>query len=103
MTRDLDAAEFGGGEYAAFHPARHREPGDAHRTVLPDPGLAHGTNPASAQMAGKRWSGGLAANGDIDLDDFGPRPRRMRAELAACMITYPSTHGPEETVKRGSA
>ncbi|MFO1106830.1 MAG: aminomethyl-transferring glycine dehydrogenase [Amaricoccus sp.] len=91
------------GEYAGLLTIRawHRSRGDAHRTVCLIPVSAHGTNPASAQMAGmKVVPVASAANGDIDLADFRAKAEAHAAELAACMITYPSTHGVfEETVR----
>ena len=90
------------GEYAGlltiaeYHAAR----GEGHRNVCLIPTSAHGTNPASAQMVG--WQ--VVAvnsddNGDIDLEDFRTKAQQYAAELAGCMITYPSTHGVfEETV-----
>ncbi|MDG4647953.1 aminomethyl-transferring glycine dehydrogenase [Roseibacterium sp. SDUM158017] len=90
------------GEYAglltiaAYHAAR----GEAHRRVCLIPVSAHGTNPASAHMAGMEVVVVKAAeNGDIDLDDFRAKAEAAGERLAACMITYPSTHGVfEETV-----
>ena len=91
------------GEYAglltiqAYHKAR----GEGHRTVCLIPTSAHGTNPASAQMAGMQVVVvNSAPNGDVDLDDFRQKAAAAGANLAACMITYPSTHGVfEETVR----
>ena len=91
------------GEYAglitirAYHAAR----GEGHRNVCLIPTSAHGTNPASAQMAGmKVVVVGVAENGDIDLADFRRKAEQHSASLAACMITYPSTHGVFETTVR---
>jgi glycine dehydrogenase len=91
------------GEYAglltirAFHIAK----GDAHRDVCLIPTSAHGTNPASAQMVGMKVVVVAAAeNGDVDVEDFRRKAEQYSANLAACMITYPSTHGVfEETVR----
>ena len=91
------------GEYAglltivAYHKAR----GDGHRDVCLIPVSAHGTNPASAQMAGlKVVVVKSSGNGDIDVADFRAKAEAAGDNLAACMITYPSTHGVfEETVK----
>jgi glycine dehydrogenase len=91
------------GEYAglltiqAYHSAR----GDHDRTVCLIPVSAHGTNPASAQMAGMQVVVVKSApNGDVDLDDFRDKAAAAGSKLAACMITYPSTHGVfEETVR----
>ncbi|MEL6800191.1 MAG: aminomethyl-transferring glycine dehydrogenase [Pseudomonadota bacterium] len=90
------------GEYAglltiaAYHRARGEE-----RNICLIPVSAHGTNPASAQMAGMDVVVvQSAANGDIDLVDFRARAAAAGDRLAACMITYPSTHGVfEETVR----
>jgi glycine dehydrogenase len=91
------------GEYAGLLTiqAYHRARGDAHRTVCLIPVSAHGTNPASAQMAGMQVVVVKSApNGDVDLDDFREKAEQAGDKLAACMITYPSTHGVfEETVR----
>ncbi|XDA98653.1 aminomethyl-transferring glycine dehydrogenase [Sulfitobacter sp. LCG007] len=90
------------GEYAGLLTiaAYHRAQGQGHRNVCLIPVSAHGTNPASAQMVG--WKVVViksAPNGDIDLDDFRAKAEQHAANLAGCMITYPSTHGVfEETV-----
>jgi glycine dehydrogenase len=91
------------GEYAglltirAYHAAR----GEAHRDICLIPVSAHGTNPASAQMAGlKVVPVRVSANGDIDVEDFRQKAVAAGADLAAVMITYPSTHGVfEQTVR----
>jgi len=91
------------GEYAGLLTiaAYHRAQGDGQRHVCLIPVSAHGTNPASAQMAGMEVVVvKVAANGDIDLADFRARAEAAGDRLAACMITYPSTHGVfEETVR----
>jgi glycine dehydrogenase len=91
------------GEYAGLLTIRawHRSRGEGHRDVCLIPSSAHGTNPASAQMAGMQVVvTGTRANGDIDVDDFRAKAELHSANLAACMITYPSTHGVfEETVR----
>ncbi len=91
------------GEYAGLLTIRawHRARGQGHRTVCLIPVSAHGTNPASAQMAGMEVVVvKSAANGDIDLADFRARAEAAGERLAACMITYPATHGVfEETVR----
>jgi len=91
------------GEYAGLLTIRawHRSRGEGHRDICLIPTSAHGTNPASAQMAGmKVVAVKAAANGDIDLADFRARAKEAGDRLAACMITYPSTHGVfEETVR----
>ncbi|MEP3346637.1 MAG: aminomethyl-transferring glycine dehydrogenase [Litoreibacter sp.] len=78
----------------------HRANGQGHRNICLIPMSAHGTNPASAQMAGwKVVAVKTAENGDIDLDDFREKVEKHSDNLAGCMITYPSTHGVfEETV-----
>jgi glycine dehydrogenase len=91
------------GEYAGLLTimAYHRSNGEGARNVCLIPMSAHGTNPATAQMCGlKVVVVKTADNGDIDLDDFRAKAEAAGDELAACMITYPSTHGVfEETVK----
>ena len=90
------------GEYAglltiaAYHKAR----GEA-RDICLIPVSAHGTNPASAQMAGMKVVVVKSApNGDIDLEDFADKAAKAGDRLAAVMITYPSTHGVfEDTVR----
>ena len=90
------------GEYAGLLTiaAYHRANGQGHRNICLIPMSAHGTNPASAQMVGwKVVPIQSAENGDIDLDDFNAKVTEHKDNLAACMITYPSTHGVfEETV-----
>ncbi|WP_324753528.1 aminomethyl-transferring glycine dehydrogenase [Roseovarius sp. Pro17] len=90
------------GEYAGLLSiaAYHREQGQEGRNVCLIPTNAHGTNPASAQMVGwKVVPVKCNARGDIDLDDFRAKAEKYSETLAACMITYPSTHGVfEETV-----
>ena len=88
------------GEYAgllaikAFHEAK----GEAHRNVCLIPSSAHGTNPASAHMAGMRVVvTGCDAEGNVDIDDLARACEQHRDTLAAVMITYPSTHGVFET------
>ncbi len=91
------------GEYAGLLTIRawHASRGEGHRDVCLIPTSAHGTNPASAQMAGMKVVVVRAAeNGDIDVADFEAKAAAHSANLAACMITYPSTHGVfEETVR----
>jgi len=90
------------GEYAglltiaAYHRALGQE-----RDICLIPISAHGTNPASAQMAGMEVVVvNSAANGDIDVADFRAKAEAAGDRLAACMITYPSTHGVfEKTVR----
>ncbi len=91
------------GEYAGLLTIRayHLSRGDAHRDVCLIPTSAHGTNPASAQMAGMQVVVVKAAeNGDIDVGDFRAKAEAHSARLAACMITYPSTHGVFERTVR---
>ncbi|OWY11001.1 glycine dehydrogenase (aminomethyl-transferring) [Thioclava sp. F42-5] len=92
------------GEYAGLLTiaAYHRANGDDQRDVCLIPMSAHGTNPASAHMAGMKVVVVKSApNGDVDLEDFEAKAAEAGDKLAACMITYPSTHGVfEETVKR---
>ncbi len=91
------------GEYAGLLTIRayHRARGEGHRDVCLIPSSAHGTNPASAQMAGmKVVVTATSENGDIDVADLREKAEAHRDSLAACMITYPSTHGVfEETVR----
>ncbi|MDQ1848907.1 aminomethyl-transferring glycine dehydrogenase [Gemmobacter fulvus] len=91
------------GEYAGLLTiqAYHRARGEGHRDICLIPVSAHGTNPASAQMVGlKVVVVKSAPNGDVDLEDFRDKAAAAGANLAACMITYPSTHGVfEETVR----
>ncbi len=91
------------GEYAGLLTiqAYHRARGEGHRDICLIPMSAHGTNPASAQMCGmKVVVVKSSANGDVDLSDFRDKAAAAGDRLAACMITYPSTHGVfEETVR----
>jgi glycine dehydrogenase len=74
--------------------AYHKDRGEGHRNVCLIPTSAHGTNPASAQMVGyKVVVVKSAENGDIDIADFREKAELHSENLAACMITYPSTHG----------
>jgi glycine dehydrogenase len=91
------------GEYAGLLAIRdyHEARGEGHRDVCLIPTSAHGTNPASAQMAGMKVVVVVVApNGDIDMADFRAKAEAHSANLAACMITYPSTHGVFETTAR---
>ena len=91
------------GEYAGLLTimAYHRARSDEDRRVCLIPVSAHGTNPASAQMCGMKVVVVKSAeNGDIDVEDFRKKAEEAGDKLAACMITYPSTHGVfEETVR----
>jgi glycine dehydrogenase len=91
------------GEYAGLLTIRayHASRGESERDVCLIPTSAHGTNPASAQMAGmKVVAVATAANGDVDVADFRAKAEKHADQLAACMITYPSTHGVFETTVR---
>ncbi|MFZ4773989.1 MAG: aminomethyl-transferring glycine dehydrogenase [Terrimicrobiaceae bacterium] len=84
------------GEYAGLLAVRawHQSRGESHRTICLIPTSAHGTNPASAVMAGMRVVAvGCDALGNIDLDDLRAKADLHRDALAAVMVTYPSTHG----------
>ncbi|WP_321894401.1 aminomethyl-transferring glycine dehydrogenase [Paraburkholderia heleia] len=91
------------GEYAGLLiiQAYHASRGEAHRNVCLIPASAHGTNPASAQMAGMQVVVvACDAQGNIDLADLKTKAAQHAAKLAAIMITYPSTHGVfEENVR----
>ena len=84
------------GEYAGLLAIRayHQSRGDAHRTVCLIPTSAHGTNPASAVMVGMQVVPvACDASGNIDLADLRAKADLHRDNLAAVMVTYPSTHG----------
>jgi glycine dehydrogenase len=84
------------GEYAGLLAIRryHLSRGDADRTVCLIPSSAHGTNPASAAMAGMQVVVVRCLDdGDIDLADLKAKAEEHSARLAALMFTYPSTHG----------
>ncbi|MFN3376643.1 MAG: aminomethyl-transferring glycine dehydrogenase [Burkholderiaceae bacterium] len=88
------------GEYAgllairAYHAAR----GEGHRNICLIPSSAHGTNPASAQMAGMQVVVTKCdENGNVDMADLQAKCEQHSANLACVMITYPSTHGVFET------
>jgi glycine dehydrogenase len=91
------------GEYAGLLTikAYHESRGDHHRNVMLIPISAHGTNPASAVMAGMKVVVVKALeNGYIDVNDLKAKAEQNAANLAGIMITYPSTYGVyEETVK----
>jgi glycine dehydrogenase len=84
------------GEYAGLliiH-AYHESRGEGHRNVCLIPASAHGTNPASAQMAGMQVVVvACDAQGNVDIEDLKKKAEQHSAKLAAIMITYPSTHG----------
>ena len=84
------------GEYAGLLVIRayHQSRGESHRNIVLIPSSAHGTNPASAVMAGmKVVIVKCDENGNIDVDDLREKAVAHKEHLAAVMITYPSTHG----------
>ncbi len=84
------------GEFAGLMVIRayHRDRDDSHRDVVLIPASAHGTNPASAAMAGMRVVVvAAAANGNVDVADLRRKAAEHRDHLSSLMITYPSTHG----------
>jgi glycine dehydrogenase len=91
------------GEFAGLLAVReyHASRGEAHRNVCLIPQSAHGTNPASAIMAGfKVVAIATLKDGDIDLADLRAKADAHARDLAALMVTYPSTHGVFETTIR---
>ncbi|KJA09091.1 glycine dehydrogenase [Acidovorax temperans] len=88
------------GEYAGLLAIKgyHESRGEGHRNICLIPSSAHGTNPASAQMVGMQVVvTACDANGNVDLVDLKAKCEQHSANLAAVMITYPSTHGVFET------
>ncbi|MCD8100995.1 MAG: aminomethyl-transferring glycine dehydrogenase [Alistipes sp.] len=84
------------GEYAGMMVIRayHQSRGQGYRNIVLIPASAHGTNPATAAMAGMRIVVVKCdANGNIDVDDLRQKAEEHASELCAAMITYPSTHG----------
>jgi glycine dehydrogenase len=84
------------GEYAGLLAIRawHESRGDTQRRICLIPSSAHGTNPASAAMAGLRIVVvGCDRAGNIDVSDLRAKAERHATELAVLMVTYPSTHG----------
>ncbi|MFA5684930.1 MAG: aminomethyl-transferring glycine dehydrogenase [Lysobacteraceae bacterium] len=84
------------GEYAGLLAIRawHASRGEGHRNICLIPESAHGTNPASAQMCGmKVVVTKCDANGNVDVADIRAQAEKHSANLAAIMMTYPSTHG----------
>src|SRR5260370_31729524 len=83
------------GEYAGLLAIRayHKSRGEAHRDICLIPASAHGTNPASAHMAGME---GVVvatdAHGDIDLEDLEAKASQHSSSLPAIMVPYPPTH-----------
>ena len=92
------------GEFAGLMAIRqfHKANGEHNRDICLIPSSAHGTNPASAIMAGmKVVVVSCDKNGDIDIDDLNKKAQENSENLAAMMITYPSTHGVfEKEIKR---
>ena len=84
------------GEYAGLMVIRayHQSRGDHHRNIALIPASAHGTNPATANMAGmKVVVTKTSENGNIDVDDLRAKAELHKDNLACLMVTYPSTHG----------
>jgi glycine dehydrogenase len=84
------------GEYAGLLAIRayHQSRGDSQRDLCLIPSSAHGTNPATAHMAGMRVVvTACDARGNVDIDDLRAKAEEHKDRLAALMITYPSTHG----------
>lgn len=84
------------GEYAGLMVIRayHQDRGDHHRNIALIPASAHGTNPASAAMAGMKIVVVKSLeNGNIDVDDLKAKAQEHSANLSCLMVTYPSTHG----------
>lgn len=84
------------GEYTGLMVIRayHQSRGQGYRNVILIPSSAHGTNPASAAMAGmKIVTVACDANGNIDVDDLRAKAEEYSSELCGLMVTYPSTHG----------
>src|SRR5690606_681076 len=84
------------GEYAGLMVIRayHQSRGEGHRNICLIPASAHGTNPASAVMAGmKVVVTKTDERGNIDVADLQEKARLHSENLAALMVTYPSTHG----------
>ena len=95
------------GEYAGLMAIRayHESRGDTHRNVVLIPSSAHGTNPASAVMAGmKVVVTKCDERGNIDVPDLIARAEQYSNELSCLMVTYPSTHGvyEESIIENGS-
>ena len=84
------------GEYAGLMVIRayHQSRGQGYRNIILIPASAHGTNPASAAMAGmKIVTVACDANGNIDVEDLKAKAEEYSSELCGLMVTYPSTHG----------
>lgn len=95
------------GEYAGLLSIRkyHQSLGEEHRDIMLIPVSAHGTNPASAVMAGYKVTPVLALpDGTIDVEDLKKKAELHRDNLGGLMLTYPSTYGVyEQTVKQVTA
>ncbi len=84
------------GEYAGLMVIRayHQSRGQGYRNIVLIPASAHGTNPASAAMAGmKIVTVACDANGNIDVEDLKAKAEQYSSELCGLMVTYPATHG----------
>ena len=84
------------GEYAGLMVIRayHQSRGQGYRNIILIPASAHGTNPASAAMAGmKIVTVACDTNGNIDVEDLKAKAEEHSSELCGLMVTYPSTHG----------
>ena len=84
------------GEYSGLMVIRayHQSRGQGYRNIVLIPASAHGTNPASAAMAGmKIVTVACDANGNIDVEDLAAKAAEHSSELCGLMVTYPSTHG----------
>ena len=84
------------GEYAGLMVIRayHQSRGQGYRNIILIPASAHGTNPASAAMAGmKIVTVACDENGNIDVEDLKKKAEEHSSELCGLMVTYPSTHG----------
>ncbi len=88
------------GEYAGLMVIRawHESRGDSHRNIALIPASAHGTNPATATMAGMQVVvTKTSENGNIDIEDLRAKAIQHKDNLACLMVTYPSTHGVYES------
>ena len=91
------------GEFAGLMTIRayHESRGESHRNICLIPSSAHGTNPASAVMAGMKVVVTKSTEeGNIDVDDLRDKAEKYKDNLAALMVTYPSTHGVYESAIR---
>jgi glycine dehydrogenase len=88
------------GEYAGLMVIRayHESRGESHRNIALIPASAHGTNPATANMAGMQVVvTKTSENGNIDVEDLRAKAEQYKDNLACLMVTYPSTHGVYES------